>query len=261
MNTVLKRIVLFASSKGGVGRTLAATAVSDLVRNDLGLPVALYDADGRDDALSFYMGALDENRNPVADQNPMTGVRCSGRDLKRTATDFIECMETGAERIFFDTDPDCLNELRNAVDGGKGLSSLFDAYSKGGYRLTIAHLMTGDIHATLSFSRWAKECGPHADHVLLWNQHFQGCKNNQLMAESGMVPPTVLPGIPQIEFPEIPSDTFFKIAVTRGPLSFKGSANAAGFEIVDKSRIRCFRRTLAEKLKASGAAPLFGIPT
>ena len=108
MITVLKRIVLFASSKGGVGRTLAATAVGDMVRNDLGLPVALYDADGRDDALSFYMGSLDEDRNPVADQDPMTGVRHSEDCRRRTLPDFVDCMNTDAERIFFDTDADCL---------------------------------------------------------------------------------------------------------------------------------------------------------
>jgi hypothetical protein len=163
-----KRVLLIASEKGGVGKSVVCRTLVDFLRQR-GVRVAAYDADGAVGATLRILGARDANGRLVETQDPTAGVGYySGRDDSERPT-LLDCIESGEGLYIHDLAGGLLTDLTRIVDGGEGLAGLLDAFSEHGYRVVVIHVIAPDVGAALSVSKWLELAGERVDHVAVVN--------------------------------------------------------------------------------------------
>lgn len=258
-----KRVVLVASEKGGVGKSVFSRALVDELRNGAGVAVAAYDADGGVGALVRVLGTRDETGRVVQDQNPAEGVGYYNVRADGERNALLDTIESGAALIVHDLAGGSLADLTRIVDGGDGLDGLLAAFDEHGYRLTVAHVLSADIGSAQSVARWIELAGDKVDHVAVRNMAFsahpfwdgfaagdgstKGGKTRDRLLELGGV---------EVSLPAIPDGTFAKLDAENVPFS---KANGAGvLTITERAHITKFRKDFAAAIAPAGA--LLGLP-
>ncbi len=163
-----KRTILIASEKGGVGKSVVCRTLVDYLRQR-GVRVAAYDADGAVGATLRVLGARDANGRLVETQNPTVGVGYyAGRnDAERPV--LLDCIESKEGIYVHDLAGGLLADLTRIVDGGEGLAGLLNAFAEHGYQVTVLHVISPDVGAALSVSKWLELADGRVDHVAVIN--------------------------------------------------------------------------------------------
>lgn len=259
-----KRVILGASEKGGVGKSVFSRAFVDYVRAS-GKKVAAYDADGSVGGLLRVHGTRADNGSLEPTQDPMKGVAYyNGRsDNERAA--LLDSIAHGHAVYYHDLAGGLLADLTRIVDAGSNLDGLLEAFASHGYRLTICHLISPDVGSTQSVSRWIELVGDRADHVAVVNLRngkppadfpfWFGFTDGSGVQKGGKTREKLLAlnGV-EIELPAIPSGTFAKLDAEN--FSFSSAVSAPVFTITERAHIAKFQRDFAAAI--APAAPLLG---
>jgi len=260
----IKRVVLVANEKGGVGKSVFTRALVDTLRAS-GRRVAAYDADGSVGATVRVLGTRGVDGTIERVQDPILGVGFYDGRADNERNILLDSIETGEALYVHDLAGGLLVDLTRIVDSGEGLDGLLDAFEAHGYRLTIFHVISPDFGATQSVARWLSLIGDRADHVAVINLKHgkppgdfpfwfgfidakgeaKGGKTRKALLESGGV---------EIEFPALPSGTFAKLDAEN--IRFTRADRVGLLSITERAHVSKFLRDFAENL--APALPFLG---
>lgn len=256
-NGKLKRVVLVASEKGGVGKSVFSRSLIDHLRSTANVTVAAYDADGGVGALVRVLGTRDAGGRIEADQVPSEGVGFYNVRADGERNQLLDCIEGGDDLIVHDLAGGALADLTRIVDGGDGLDGLLGAFEEHGYRLTIAHVLSADIGSAQSVSRWIDLVGDRADHVAVRNLAFSdhpfwnGFRTTDGSTKGGKTKATLIEmGGVEIDLPKLPDGTFAKLDAEN--VRFSGANDAAVLTITERAHVSKFRRDFGTAIAPAG---------
>ncbi|HMK90178.1 MAG TPA: P-loop NTPase [Methylocystis sp.] len=261
----VKRVVLVANEKGGVGKSVFTRALVDCLRA-AGRRVAAFDADGSVGATVRVLGARGVDGALERVQDPVLGIGFYDGRSENERNILLDSIETGEALYVHDLAGGLLVDLTRIVDSGEGLDGLLDAFEAHGYRLTIFHVISPDFGATQSVARWLGLIGDRADHLAVINLKHgkppadfpfwygfidakgeaKGGKTRRALLEAGGV---------EIEFPALPSGTFAKLDAEN--IRFTRADKVGLLSITERAHVSKFLRDFAENL--GPALPFLGI--
>lgn len=261
----MKRVVLIASEKGGVGKSVAARALIDQLRGE-GIKVAAYDADGGVGALVRVLGTRDEAGRVETDQVPTKGVGYYNVRADAERNTLLDAISSGDNLIVHDLAGGSLADLTRIVDGGEGLDGLLASYTEHGYRVTVVHVISPEIGAAQSVARWIDLAGDKVDHLAIRNTRWgkaesdfpfwAGFTDGKGVAKGGKTRDKLLAmGGVEIDLPAIPAGTYAKVDAENMP--FSAAERETGLTITERAHIAKFRRDFASAL--GPARPLLGL--
>lgn len=260
----IKRVVLVASEKGGVGKSVVTRTLVDYLRTH-GHRVAAFDADGGVGATLRVLGARNAEGTILDQQNPVEGVGYYNGRLDEERNLLLDAIETGEALYVHDLAGGLLADLTRIVDDGQGLTGLLNAFDVHGYRLTVLHLISPDIGSTQSVKRWLEltvtpeedatgssedeSAKFRADHVAVvnlghrrtapadfpfWFGFDQGAvrrggKTREELLKSGGL---------EVTFPGLPAGTFAKLDSENVP--FSRAAEAGLLTITERAHVAKF---------------------
>jgi len=261
----IKRVVLVASEKGGVGKSVFTRTLVDHLRA-IGKRVAAYDADGSVGATARVLGSRDVNGSIELEQDPVEGIGYYNGRADNERNILLDSIETGEKLYVHDLAGGLLADLTRIVDGGEGLDGLLDAFEAHGYKLTVFHVISPDVGAAQSVARWLSLVGDRVDHVAVVNlKHGKpptdfpfwfGFTDAQGVTKGGKTRARLLAdGGLEIEFPMLPAGTFAKLDAENIP--FTRADKAGLLTITERAHVAKFLRDFAAAL--TPALPLLGL--
>jgi hypothetical protein len=162
----MKRLVIFASSKGGVGKSYASRAFIDLARI-AGRRVSAWDLDSGTGSLAILY--------PERDSEVGVGVE-NVRSMKAPGR-WIEAMYDGADDVALDVPGGALMDLVRVL-GGEA-SSLVSQAKKAGRELVLVSVV-GIKHDSTTSPQMALKLFTEAHHVVLKNGFFGDLEDFQV---------------------------------------------------------------------------------
>lgn len=257
MNGASKRVVLIASEKGGVGKSVAARALIDHLRGE-GVQVAAYDADGGVGALVRVLGTRDEGGRVAADQAPTKGVGYYNVRADGERNTLLDGIASGDALIVHDLAGGSLADLTRIVDNGEGLDGLLAAFQDHGYRVVVVHVLSPEIGAAQSVARWIELAGDKVDHLAIRNTRWgkseadfpfwHGFTDGKGVSKGGKTREKLLAlGGVEIDLPAIPAGTYAKVDAENLP--FSAAANETGLTITERAHVAKFRRDFGSALE------------
>lgn len=252
-NGKLKRVVLVASEKGGVGKSVFSRSLIDHLRSTANVAVAAYDADGGVGALVRVLGTRDEAGRIDPDQVPSEGVGFYNVRSDGERNQLLDCIEGGDDLIVHDLAGGSLTDLTRIVDGGDGLDGLLGAFEEHGYRLTICHVLSADIGSAQSVSKWIELVGDRADHVAVRNFAFSdhpfwnGFKTADGTMKGGKTKAALIEmGGIEIDLPKMPDGTFAKLDAEN--VRFSAATESSILTITERAHVSKFRRDFGTEI-------------
>ncbi|CAK0744678.1 CobQ/CobB/MinD/ParA nucleotide binding domain-containing protein [Azospirillaceae bacterium] len=262
----LRRMIVVASHKGGVGKTFFSSTLVSWMRAQT-IDIAAYDSDGIVGGLRRVLGIKGGDGMPMAGQDPQKG--CGYYDIRseRERAQFLDCVSTGHNLILQDLPGGATADLQRIVDDGEGVRQLLDSLDSEGVRLTIVHLVTHVIESVFSVASLSHLFGNRADHVAVLNKNFgrelsdfpfwfgyetanhekKGGTTRHRFLEAGGI---------EIEFPSLQAGVFAKIAAAMEPPT-KAVVNPE-LKLSERGTVQVFLRKFDEQIRKAG--PLLGVP-
>ncbi|CAK0740435.1 CobQ/CobB/MinD/ParA nucleotide binding domain-containing protein [uncultured Gammaproteobacteria bacterium] len=261
----LRRMVVVASHKGGVGKTFFSTTLIGWMRNQ-GIEVAAYDSDGIVGGLRRVLGIKGTDGMPLPGQDPLKG--CGYYDIRseRERAQFLDCVSLGHKLILQDLPGGAIIDLQRIVDDGEGVRQLLESLDSEGVRLTIVHLVTHVIESVFSVASLSHLFGNRADHVAVLNKNFgrehsdfpfwYGYENANHEKKGGTTRNRFLEaGGVEVEFPALQAGVFAKIAAAMEPPT-KAATNPE-LKLSERGTIQVFLRKFDEQIRKVG--PQLGV--
>lgn len=256
MNGVSKRVILVASEKGGVGKSVAARALIGQLRTE-GTPVAAYDADGGVGALVRVLGTRDASGRLEPEQNATAGVGYYNVRADGERNQVLDTIGTGDSLIVHDLAGGSLADLMRIVDNGEGLEGLLATFAEHGYRVTVAHVLSPDIGSVHSVARWLDVAEDKVDHVAIRNTrwgkaetdfpYWHGFTDAKGASKGGKARERLLAmGGVEIDLPAIPAGTYAKVDAENLP--FASAVSDGALTITERAHIQKFVRDFATSL-------------
>ena len=261
-----KRVVLVTSEKGGVGKSVTARTLVELLRMG-GTRLAAYDADGGVGALLRVLGTRDEAGEILDEQDPALGVGYYNIRADEERPTLLNCIASGEPLIVHDLAGGSLADLARISDMGEGLDDLLAAFAGQGYRPIVLHLISSEVAATQSVARWIELAGDRVDHVAVRNTRWgkaeadfpfwHGYVDGHGESRGGKVRARLLEefGGLEISLPPLPAGTFAKIDADALP--FAVAADAPRLTIAERSHVARYLRESA--LAFERLRPLLGL--
>lgn len=263
-STAPKRVVLIASEKGGVGKSVTARTLIDHLRTE-GVRVAAYDADGGVGGLVRVLGT----RNGTgldSSQSPTEGVGYYNVRAEGERNLLLDSIEAGEGLIVHDLAGGSLADLMRIVDGGDGLDGLLAAFEEHGYRVTVMHLISPEVGSAQSVARWLDLAGDRVDHVAIRNTRWgksesdfpfwHGFTDGKGVAKGGKTRDKLLSmGGVEIDLPAMPAGTFAKVDADNLP--FTAAANDTALTITERAHVAKYRREFGAAVEP--ARPFLGL--
>lgn len=241
-----KHVALIASEKGGVGKSVFARGLVDLLRSS-GTTLAAYDADGGVGALVRVLGSRDDTGRVQDEQKATEGVGYYNIRAEGDRNALLDCIASGESLIVHDLAGGSLQDLSRIVDAGEGIGGLLAAFAEHGYRVTVFHVLSSDIGSAQSVARWIDLAGDEVDHIAVINRKYsahpywfgftagdginKGGKTRDKLIEMGGV---------EIDLPAIPDGTFAKLDAENIPFSAANGARV--LTITERAHISKFIR-------------------
>jgi hypothetical protein len=243
----VKRVVLVASEKGGVGKSVVSRTLIDWLRSN-GHRVAAYDADSAVGATFRVLGERDDSGALLPTQDALRGVAYYNGRAEGERNIILDSIESGENLFVHDLAGGLLADLTRIVDAEEGLSSLLDAFEVNGYRLTILHVISPDIGSAQSVGRWLDLTGERVDHVALVNAkwgkppsdfpYWYGFDANGLRKGGKTREKLLAAGGVEVVFPALPAGTFSKLDAEN--VRFSEADKAGILTITERSHVAKF---------------------
>lgn len=261
-----KRVVLITSEKGGVGKSVTARTLVEILRNQ-GTRVAAYDADGGVGALLRVLGTKGETGDPIEEQDPTVGVGYYNIRADDERPILLNCVASGEPLIVHDLAGGNLADLARISDMGEGLDDLLSAFAGQGYRPIVLHLISSEMAATQSVLRWFELAGDRVDHVAVRNTRWgkteadfpfwHGYVDGSGESRGGKVRRRMLEefGGLEISLPALPAGTFAKIDADALPFGI--AAEAPRLTIAERSHVARYLREATAAIEP--LRPLLGL--
>jgi hypothetical protein len=163
-----RRLVLVASEKGGVGKSVFTRTLIDFLRSN-GSRIAAYDADGGIGATLRVLGLRDATGDLVDDQCAIEGVGYYQGRVEGERNMVLDCMASREALCVHDLAGGLLGDLTRIIDEGASLDGFMAAIEAEGYRLTIVHVISPDVGSAQSVGRWLDLTEEHADQIAVVN--------------------------------------------------------------------------------------------
>jgi len=154
-----KRLIIFASTKGGVGKSYASRAFLDTARKS-GRKVSTWDLDGATGSLAL----LYHNRNPEV------GVATEDVRDERAPGAWIDALYGDAADVMLDVPGGALDDLERMLDGGA--SALVQEAKSAGREVVVVSVIGTKRDATAAPQDAIERFGTSVHHVVVKNGFF-----------------------------------------------------------------------------------------
>ena len=155
----MKRCLIFAAKKGGVGKSFAARAFTDSTRQ-AGRTVSLWDLDGQTGSLALFY--------PMGD--PVAGVAVEDvRDPKASAS-WLDALHGSADDVVLDVPGGALGDLLRTFDAGP--SALVAEAKASGREVVLVSVVGTKKDSTVSAMEAVEIFGASVKHVVIKNGFF-----------------------------------------------------------------------------------------
>jgi hypothetical protein len=253
----IKRIIMIASQKGGVGKSWYCLSYVDFLRSS-GVSLAAYDADGSVGSLMRVLGTRDDTGKLLVDQDPLAGIgyydiRTAERNL------LLDSISRGDKNIVHDLAGGTLRDIMTVVDAGEGVAGLLDAYDEYNYRVTIIHVLSPTAAAVQSIGQYLEVFGDRVDHVAVqnrfWGNKFpfwtgfvdgaglhRGGKTREAFRSMGGI---------EIDLPALANETFAKMDAEN--LSPVNAVRNSYLTLTERSQVAKFRRDFSAAIEPARA--------
>ena len=156
---MVKRQIIFASLKGGVGKSFCTRTFVDLARRS-GRTVSAWDLDGGTGSLA----------RRYADRRPEVGVATENVRDDRAPGGWIDALFGAADDVVLDVPGGALGDLLRVLDGGA--ASLVAQAREADRELVLVSVIGTDPDATETPQEAIERFGPDVHHVVLKNGLF-----------------------------------------------------------------------------------------
>ncbi|MBY3314742.1 nucleotide-binding protein [Rhizobium laguerreae] len=163
-----KRLILIVNNKGGVGKSVIARQLADVLR-ETGKVVEVYDTDGGTGSLLLANGSRDENGALLREQDAKVGIGYFDIRLDRDRNKLLDNLSSGADTIVCDMAGGSLGEISRIIDDGDGVDGFINAAERHGYQIVIMNVLSNVQGATTSVRDYLKAFGERAQHVAVIN--------------------------------------------------------------------------------------------
>jgi len=250
-----RRLVLVASEKGGVGKSVFTRTLIDFLRSN-GSRIAAYDADGGIGATLRVLGLRDDRGDLVDEQCAIQGVGYYQGRVEGERNMVLDCMASREPLCVHDLAGGLLGDLTRIIDEGASLDGFMAAIEAEGYRLTIVHVISPDVGSAQSVGRWLDLTEDHADQVAVVNlKHgkppadfpfWYGFVDAYGEKKGGKTRARLLSGGGvEIEFPALASGTFAKLDASN--IAFSRAADV-GLSVTERAQVVRFLKEFGDNL-------------
>lgn len=266
-----KRLILIISSKGGVGKSVIASIMTDIYRSN-GIKVRILDTDGRVGSLAASYGQRDAKGTLLDDQNPDYGIGQFDIRDDEGRNNLLDVLDGAPNLVLYDMAGGSFNELKKIVDQGEGVQYLADTIASLGYRITLVHAMSNVRGATLSVKEYAEAFGDAADHVVVINKAWgtteedfpfwfgkkvagEGKKGGKTRADLGITDNGPTKNAVEVWFPALQPGTFAQVLDLNMPYS--KAKDSMELTITERAHVARFVRAATDALM--GAKEYLGL--
>ena len=253
----VKRLLGIVSGKGGVGKTMTARALLDVMRSE-GVKAAAFDADGAVGGLVRLYGTRADDGAIVETQDPFEGVAFYDLRSDRDRNMLLDSIALQAGVILHDLPGGSTVDLTRIVDGGDGVTGLLDTLDLHSIRMTLLHVVDNEIESAQSVGAHLDLFGNRVDHVAVLNMrecrsladfpYWKGYLDNAGVERYGKARKRLLDGGgKEVLLPALPPATRAKINAERLP--FSKAALSPTLTITEKAHVAKFLRDFTANLE------------
>jgi hypothetical protein len=253
---VVKRLLGIVSGKGGVGKTMTARALLDVMRSE-NVKVAAFDADGAVGGLVRLYGQRADDGKVMDSQDPMVGVAFYDLRSDRERNTLLDSVALDASVILHDLPGGSTIDMQRIVDGGDGVSGLLDTLEFHGLRMTLIHVVDNEIESAQSVGSHLEMFGNRVDHVAVlnmrecksltdfpyWNGYVQDGQERYGKARKRLLEI----GGKEILLPAMPPATRAKVNAER--LTFTAAVQSTTLTITERAHVSKFLREFTMNLE------------
>lgn len=252
-----KRLIGVVSGKGGVGKTMTARALLDVLRSE-GVKAAAFDADGAVGGLVRLYGTRADDGGIVETQDPMDGVAFYDLRSDKERNTLLDSIALPASVILHDLPGGSTVDMTRIVDGGDGVSGLLDTLDLHGIRMTLLHVVDNEIESAQSVGSHLDLFGDRVDHIAVLNMreckglsdfpYWAGYRDSAGTERYGKARKRLLDmGGKEILLPALPPATRAKVNAERMP--FSKAAHSTSLTITEKAHVAKFLRDFSANLE------------
>jgi hypothetical protein len=155
----IKRFVIVASAKGGVGKSTASRAFLDLARK-AGRIVSAFDLDGGTGSLALL----------YKDRDPEVGVGSENVRSPKAPGKWIEALHSSADDVLLDCPGGAMKDLVSVFDDG--VTALIDEAKLAGREIVVVSVLGNFVDSVFAPMDHIKLFGTNAHHIALLNGYF-----------------------------------------------------------------------------------------
>ena len=254
---VVKRLLGIVSGKGGVGKTMTARALLDVMRSE-NVKAAAFDADGAVGGLVRLYGQRADDGKVMDSQDPMAGVAFYDLRSDRERNTLLDSIALDASVILHDLPGGSTIDMQRIVDGGDGVSGLLDTLELHGLRMTLIHVVDNEIESAQSVGAHLDMFGNRADHVAVLNMrecrslddfpYWKGYRDAEGVERYGKARKRLLDmGGKEVLLPALPPATRAKVNAERLP--FSKAVQSTSLTITERAHVAKFLRDFTANLE------------
>jgi hypothetical protein len=262
--TATKHLIGIVSGKGGVGKTMTARVLLDVLRGE-GVAVGAYDGDGSVGGLVRLYGTRDDDGGVIEIQDPLQGVAFYDLRSDRERNTLLDSIALDVEVILHDLPGGSTMDIQRIVDGGDGVEGLLDTLDAHNTRLTLLHVVDNEIESAQSVGEHLKLFGDRVDHVAVLNMrecrglgdfpYWAGFEVDGVKRYGKAREKMLAMGGKEIQLPALPPSTRAKINAER--MTFSKAKLSTSLTITEKAHVSKLLRDFSANLGPARA--FFGL--
>jgi len=249
-----KLLVLVVNNKGGVGKSVIARQLADVLR-ETSKTVEVFDTDGGTGSLLLSNGTRDANGGLLKEQDPKVGVGYFDIRSDKDRAKLLDNLASGADVIVCDMAGGSLGEISRIVDDGDGVTGFAEAVKAQGYKIVIVNVLSNVQGATTSVRDYLKAFGDSAEHVAVINKawgkteedfpFWYGFTTSDGTQKGGKTRADFLAaGGKEVHFPALQPGTFAKVDAAQVP--FSKAADSHDLTITERAHLSKFNKAARE---------------
>lgn len=249
-----KLLILVVNNKGGVGKSVIARQLADILR-ETKKTVEVYDTDGGTGSLLLSNGSRDENGGLLKEQDPRKGVGYFDIRSDKDRAKLLNNLASGADVIVCDMAGGSLSEISRIVDDGDGITGFAEAVKAQSYKIVIVNVLSNVQGATTSVRDYLRAFGDNAEYVAVINKawgkteedfpFWYGFTTSDGTQKGGKTRADFLAaGGKEIHFPALQPGTFAKVDAAQVP--FAKAANNNDLTITERAHLSKFNKAARE---------------